>query len=105
MSGRIWQSNPPKGLDRTYLLKLSNSLYIDASEHEDAPGRYINDCRDKRFHNVAFDKRPDEKRAVVIAIRDIKKDDELFADYGVMYWLGWRMTNPDVTPVRISTWI
>ena len=50
--------------------------------------RYINDCRDKRVHNVSFDKRPSEQRALVVALRPIAAGDELYASYGPLYWLG-----------------
>ena len=44
--------------------------------------------RDKRCHNVAFDKRPDERRARVVAARPVFAGDELYASYGPLYWLG-----------------
>ena len=56
--------------------------------HYEVHARYINDCRDKRVHNVSFDKRPSERRALVVAARPIAAGDELYASYGQLYWLG-----------------
>jgi hypothetical protein len=47
-------------------------MYLDARECPDALARYINDCRNPRGHNVRFDKRPEEGRALVVATRRIR---------------------------------
>ncbi|KAF4734766.1 hypothetical protein FOZ62_017769 [Perkinsus olseni] len=95
--GRVLHGNPPKDADRTYLMRLAASVYVDAAEDLSAPGRYINDCRNSEYHNVRFDKRPQESRAVVIATRG-----ELFADYGVLYWAGWRLMHPGQRLAKLS---
>ncbi|KAF4743863.1 hypothetical protein FOZ62_001645 [Perkinsus olseni] len=100
--GRILHGNPPKDADRTYLMRLGASVYIDAAEDLSAPGRYINDCRNSNYHNVRFDKRPQEGRAVVIATREINEGCELFADYGVLYWAGWRLMHPGQRSAKLS---
>lgn len=53
-------------------------MYLDARECPDALARYINDCRNPRGHNVRFDKRPEEGRALVVATRRIRAVSGLF---------------------------
>jgi hypothetical protein len=74
--------------DKSYLMKLGQGVFVDARTHYEVHARYINDCRDKRVHNVSFDKRPAERRALVVAARPIAAGDELYASYGPLYWLG-----------------
>ena len=74
--------------DKSYLMRLGEGIFIDARTHYEVHARYINDCRDKRVHNVSFDKRPSEQRALVVASRPIAAGDELYAAYGPLYWLG-----------------
>ena len=74
--------------DKSYLMKLGQGVFVDARTHYEVHARYINDCRDKRVHNVSFDKRPSEQRALVVASRPIAAGDELYASYGQLYWLG-----------------
>ena len=90
-------------------MRLGSGVFVDARTRYDVLARYINDCRgpsaiqssddpprrptsrpgrDKRCHNVAFDKRPDERRARVVAARPVFAGDELYASYGPLYWLG-----------------
>ena len=49
--------------------------------------RYINDCRNKDGYNVTFLKSPEDCCAWVIATKDIICGEELFVDYGRLYWL------------------
>ncbi|CAN0505555.1 unnamed protein product, partial [Scytosiphon promiscuus] len=44
--------------------------------------RYINDCRNPSMYNVAFEKLPLERKALVVALKDIQPGQEIFADYG-----------------------
>ena len=74
--------------DKSYLMRLGEGIFIDARTHYEVHARYINDSRDKRVHNVSFDKRPSEQRALVVASRPIAAGDELYASYGPLYWLG-----------------
>ena len=74
--------------DKSYLMRLGEGVFVDARTHYEVHARYINDCRDKRVHNVSFDKRPSERRALVVASRPIAAGDELYASYGPLYWLG-----------------
>jgi SET domain-containing protein len=48
---------------------------------------------------VKFDKRPEEQCALVIALRDIEKGEELFVDYGRWYWL---KKKPSRLPIHIQ---
>lgn len=44
--------------------------------------RYINDCRDPSLYNVEFHKLPLERKALVVALKDIQPGQEIFVDYG-----------------------
>lgn len=44
--------------------------------------RYINDCRNASLYNVAFEKLPQEGKALVVALKAIEPGDEIFVDYG-----------------------
>jgi len=73
--------------DKSYLMRLGAQTYVDAKNDMNILARYINDCRHALLYNVHFDKRPDDKCAHVVALRDIKAGEELFVDYGWKYWL------------------
>lgn len=85
--------------DKTYLMRLGPQVYVNPAEDTTLLGRYINDPRNRLLHNVAFDKRPDEQCAYVVAKRDIAAGEEIFADYGRWYWLGKTPTRLDRLPV------
>ena len=44
--------------------------------------RYINDCRRASLYNVTFRKLPEERKALVVALKDIEPGEEIFVDYG-----------------------
>jgi len=67
-------------------MRLGPQAYVDARASLDVLARYINDPRDSRAHNVVFDKRPHERRAIVRATRYIAPGEELYASYGGRYW-------------------
>lgn len=48
--------------------------------------RYINDPRDARAHNVVFIKCPSRGRAIIRAARFIAPGEELYVDYGKLFW-------------------
>ncbi|GLE07115.1 hypothetical protein PINS_up017061 [Pythium insidiosum] len=50
-------------------------------------------------YNVVFEKRPQEDKALVIALRDIEAGEELYVDYGRFYWIAYNLMHPD-RPVR-----
>ncbi|KAL4162934.1 hypothetical protein PRNP1_003466 [Phytophthora ramorum] len=86
--------------DKSFLMKLGDGKYIDALNCPEVLARYINDCRGHRGgFNVHFDKRPQEDKALVVAMRDIRLGEEIFVDYGRRYWLAYNMVHPD-NPVR-----
>jgi SET domain-containing protein len=80
-------------------MKLGNGKYVDAIYSLDVKARYINDCRQRSKYNVYFEKRPQEDRALVIALRDIEEGEELYVDYGKFYWVAYNLLHPD-QPVR-----
>lgn len=73
--------------DKTYLMRLGPQVYVDARADARVAARYINDARNPSRWNVRFDKRPEERRAVVVATRDIAEGEELYVSYGAWYWL------------------
>ncbi|CAJ1372424.1 unnamed protein product [Effrenium voratum] len=81
--------------DKSYLMRVGPQEYIDAREDIEVLARFINDCRNPAVHNVRFEKRPGEGRALVVAARPIRAGEELFVDYGKWYWASLR-------PNRIS---
>ncbi|GLE04346.1 hypothetical protein PINS_up013261 [Pythium insidiosum] len=85
--------------DKAYLMKLGDGKYVDARRCKHVLARYINDCRDKRRYNVVFEKRPQEDKALVIALRDIEAGEELYVDYGRFYWIAYNLMHPN-RPVR-----
>ncbi|KAK1929078.1 hypothetical protein P3T76_015371 [Phytophthora citrophthora] len=86
--------------DKAYLMKLGDGVYVDALNCPDVLARYINDCRGHRGgFNVHFQKRPKDGEADVIAMRDIHPGQELYVNYGRLYWLAYNMMHPS-NPVR-----
>lgn len=83
--------------DKSYLMRLGEQCYVDARDSPFSLARYINDCRNLAGYNVRFDKRASDHCAVVIATRDILQNEEIFADYGKLYWLG-----SELVPTRLS---
>lgn len=57
---------------RAYMMRLGPQVYIDGREHPEMLGRYINDACSAGLTNAYFDKRPEERCAAVIALRDIQ---------------------------------
>ncbi|DAZ98551.1 TPA: hypothetical protein N0F65_007050 [Lagenidium giganteum] len=99
-TGKIWPNAAAWKLkDKSYLMKLGDGKYVDARECPDVLARYINDCRRKNAYNVTFEKRPQEDKALVVALRDIEVDEELYVDYGRFYWVAYNLLHPD-SPVR-----
>lgn len=86
--------------DKTYLMKLGEGRYVDARRSPGVLARYMNDCRGRLGgFNVVLDKRPHEGCALVVALRDIAAGEELFVDYGRLYWLAYNLLHPE-SPVR-----
>ncbi|KAG7381344.1 hypothetical protein PHYPSEUDO_006189 [Phytophthora pseudosyringae] len=86
--------------DKSYLMKLGDGVYVDALNCPDVLARYINDCRGHRGgFNVHFQKRPEDGKADVVAMRDIRPGEELYVNYGRLYWLAYNMMHPS-NPVQ-----
>ena len=83
--------------DKSYLMRLGEQCYVDTINNLSCKARYINDCRNPAGYNVRFEKRPSEKCAYVVALRDINLGEELFVDYGKWYWAGCM-----IIPKRLS---
>ena len=74
--------------DKSYLMRLGPQCYVDARQRPEVRARYVNDCRDARAYNLEFIKRPNDRKALVRATRDIAPGEELYVSYGKLYWLG-----------------
>ena len=73
--------------DKTYLMGgFGMNCHIDALDHPDVLARYINDARDPLKQNARFVKLKPERKALVVALRDIEPDEEIYASYGEVYW-------------------
>ena len=68
------QAPEPPALSALTRRLRPSKVYVDALLHPAVAARYINDCRNPRGFNVAFDKRPEHPgapAAAVVALRDI----------------------------------
>ena len=73
--------------DRSYLMGgFGLNAHVDARFALDAPGRYVNDNFDKTMLNAEFVKDKAAKRASLVALRAIRRGEELYASYGESYW-------------------
>ena len=72
--------------DRAYVMGFGLNKYLCARDRLHVLARYINDHADPSRHNVRFVKLWDERRADVVALRDIAAGEELFVSYGTNYW-------------------
>eukprot|EP01038_Epipyxis_sp_PR26KG_P013230 gene13230-17730_t len=71
-----------KLLDKRYLMRLGEQVYVDAKESTHVLPRYINDCINPNGWNVEFIKFPEKCYAEVVTLRDIERGEEIFASYG-----------------------
>uniref|UniRef100_A0A0G4GDC7 SET domain-containing protein n=1 Tax=Chromera velia CCMP2878 TaxID=1169474 RepID=A0A0G4GDC7_9ALVE len=82
--------------DRTYVMGgFGLNCHIDAGPHKNVLARYINDNFDSEKLNCKFVKLKSEKKALVVALRDIAPGEELFASYGQVYWRAKEMRDAD----------
>jgi hypothetical protein len=70
-------------VDRDYLMGgFGLNAHVDARFALDAPGRYVNDNFDASKLNARFDKDKERRRAALVATRDIRRGEEIYASYG-----------------------
>ena len=67
----------------------SLNVYVDAQDEYDCPGRYVNDNFDPRCINAHWRKDALTQTATLIASRAIRSGEEIYANYGESYWIGW----------------
>jgi hypothetical protein len=86
--------------DLAYMMGLGRDasgrrIWIDGRNHLGCYGRCANHSSDPSRMNLRLSLLPDERRAVLIADRDIAQGEELFFDYGPRHWrcFEWR---PDI---------
>jgi hypothetical protein len=84
-------------LDRSYLLWLGKTDMYDGHEiFVDAAGpactevvaRYVNDPINPRLSNARFVGVPDKLCAKIVTTRPIAVDEEIYVNYGEVYWAG-----------------
>jgi hypothetical protein len=64
----------------------SGCTYVDARLTPGVKARFLNDCYNPCGYNVMFVMEPDLARAKVVALRAIRRGEELFVEYGDAYW-------------------
>ncbi|GAB5360286.1 hypothetical protein AAMO2058_000615000 [Amorphochlora amoebiformis] len=72
--------------DTTYVMGLSINRHVDAKGFPGVMARYINDHHDSKMINSKFVKNSKLWHAKVIALRDIRPGEEVYASYGQVYW-------------------
>ena len=83
--------------DKSYLNRVSDTLFVDPRPCPGVKARYINDCINPHGHNVVFISDPEQRRVQVKATRDIVRGEELFVSYGEVYW-----EQRDILPTSLS---
>lgn len=69
-------------------IKEHPPTYIDSSRTDSGPGRYANDCRSQCKNNAELVYHTERKTAALVALRDIKPNEEIRCSYGKKYWEG-----------------
>ena len=75
-----------------YYLKINDKLYIDAAPVNSCYARYANDNKDvpngnnSKFEKFAHHRDSTQDKCYIVAIKDIKVDEEIFVSYGEGYW-------------------
>ena len=72
--------------DKSYLLMVSGSIFVDPQPLPRIKARYINDPINESLVNCTFKAEPFFSRCSVVAVRDIYPGEELFVSYGELYW-------------------
>ena len=73
--------------DRDYLMGgFGLNAHVDARFALTAPGRYVNDNFDTAALNAEFHKDRETRTATLVATRDIRRGEEIYASYGESYW-------------------
>lgn len=63
-----------------------DEIAVNSKYTTSVKARYINDCLNENAYNVQFVQEADKARARVVALRNIRAGEELFASYGDRYW-------------------
>ena len=75
-----------------YYLKINAKLYIDAAPVTSCYARYANDNKDvpngnnSKFEKFAHHTDSTLDKCYIVALKDIKVDEEIFVSYGEGYW-------------------
>jgi len=90
-SDRCWRESLPR--PRRDIIVDPSSL----ERYSDVPARYINDPRSESAFNCTFVPDAVGLCAKVLVTREIRRGDELFVDYGELYW-----SSKDYEPTRLA---
>ena len=66
-----------------YCFEITDRIHLNGSAPSSGLARYINDARGRRNNLISA---LCGTRVLLYALRDIRKGDELFLDYGKTYW-------------------
>ena len=70
-----------------YCLEITKNVTIDAAEYPRNYMAMINDSKGSKFNNnCKFVVNKKDFLASIVSTRDIKNGEELFIDYGPVYW-------------------
>ena len=73
--------------NRDYLMGgFGLNCHIDGQHHTEFHARYINDHADPAAINARFVKCRKTRKALVVALRDIRAGEEVYCSYGEAYW-------------------
>lgn len=87
-SGHIHNFQSTPGLrDKRYLMLVADDILVDPGPLPHIKARFINDALNEEFDNCKYVPQARFFRSAVVATRDIRPGEELFAPYGDAYWM------------------
>lgn len=72
--------------DKSYLMLVSGSLFVDPRPCLHIKARFINDPLNDDYVNCEYLPEPANFRCAVVATKEIRPNSELFVRYGDLYW-------------------
>ena len=72
--------------DKSYLMLVDGDILVDPEPHTYILARFINDPINTKYYNCRYEPDAQHFRSNVVATRDIKPGEEIFAPYGEAYW-------------------
>ena len=72
--------------DKSYLMLVSGTLFVDPRQCLHIKARFINDPLNDEYVNCEYLPEPTNFRCIVVATKAIQPSSELFVRYGDLYW-------------------